>query len=391
MSRASSPTLSTAAMSLASEVSWDSCHRTNKSTPIAGREVIPVGGDGNETALKLELDAGSPSSANRHNALSEVEDHAETVFEKPESMDPLTPSAMVNEPAVDPKFCFADSNITVQAEESLFRVHEFKLNEFQNLMPLIGAAQTDSEGRKTVRLEETAEDIRNMFTVLYSSTYAPESFDAATLKSTLRFATLYGHAQLRATTIGRLEKLALPPIERFALSRDFNVESWMSKALDDLCCREKSLTAEEGEVLGVRKFAEVAARREERLSRSRFANVFTPVLNAAKAATQIAQTSASAGASKIAPSVVASNATTSSEPAVTENTLGHSEPESSALSSSPRFDSALVSSPVSAWLSSSRSALVGVTSVSARNFGLNPPVPNSSWWSSLGSKKSPQS
>ncbi|KAF8602057.1 hypothetical protein BDV93DRAFT_524268 [Ceratobasidium sp. AG-I] len=249
-------------MSLASEASWDSCHQTDGSTPIPKAKDAPSGDKGGKPDLNPEpvapLDDGNATPLK----ISELADHAGTADNGPESTDSQTSPFAISEPAVDPEFCFPDSNITVQAEESLFRVHEYKLMEFQDLKPLIEATQANSEGRKILRLEGTAEDIRNAFKVLYSSAYAPPSFDTDTLKSTLRFSTLHGHDQLRAFAIRKLEKVYLPPLERFALSRDCGVESWMSKALDDLCWREKPITAEEGEVLGMKKFAEVAARRE---------------------------------------------------------------------------------------------------------------------------------
>lgn len=104
--------------------------------------------------------------------------------------------------------------------------------------------------------------IQSLTPYRYLSAYDPQSFDATKLKSTLRLSATYNHPKLRAFAIKNLEELTLPPIERFALSRDCNVKSWMPEALRDLCRREEPITAAEGEVLGVKMLTKVAAKRE---------------------------------------------------------------------------------------------------------------------------------
>jgi hypothetical protein len=56
-----------------------------------------------------------------------------------------------------------------QIDQSLFRVHEFKLREFEDLRNTLQDAQKDGEGRKTIYLTTSSDDFRRMLAVLYSS------------------------------------------------------------------------------------------------------------------------------------------------------------------------------------------------------------------------------
>ncbi|KAG8739491.1 hypothetical protein FRC10_005587 [Ceratobasidium sp. 414] len=173
------------------------------------------------------------------------------------------PEPSLSEPSVpDASYNFEDGNVTVQVEQCLFRVHEYKLKEFQYLRPLLADAQKDANGRKTIHVFATSDDFRRMLAVLYSSAYEPSTFTSGTLKSTLRLATTHKHRALREYAIQNLEKRTLQPIERFALSRDCGVTSWMATALDDLVWREEPISVDEAQVLGFEKFTEVASRRE---------------------------------------------------------------------------------------------------------------------------------
>ncbi|KAH7302852.1 hypothetical protein B0J17DRAFT_294141 [Rhizoctonia solani] len=118
------------------------------------------------------------------------------------------------------------------------------------------------QGRRTINLQDNADDIRNLLVVLYSSVYNPQPFSTTVLMSTAELATKYAHPILREFAIDELKKHMLEPIDRFVLSRDCGVMGWMSKAIDDLCWREVPITVAEAQILGPEKFVEVAARRE---------------------------------------------------------------------------------------------------------------------------------
>ncbi|KAH7339038.1 hypothetical protein B0J17DRAFT_717464 [Rhizoctonia solani] len=103
----------------------------------------------------------------------------------------------------------------------------------------------DDQGRRTINLQDNADDIRNLLVVLYSSVYNPQPFSTTALMSTSKLATKYARPILREFAIDELKKHMLEPIDRLVLSRDCSVMGWMSKAIDDLCWRELPITVAE--------------------------------------------------------------------------------------------------------------------------------------------------
>ncbi|KAF8602064.1 hypothetical protein BDV93DRAFT_524272 [Ceratobasidium sp. AG-I] len=254
-------------MSLASEPSSVNSQHSSRPARASESEIIPGAYKFEERASESEFECPTPS--NKGVVLPEPTDNTEPTDKEKESLGPLEDPLAVpaaTELVADPDFCFDDSNITLKVEKHIFRVHAFKLKEFNNIKPLIEDTQKDLEGCKRVELVGSADDFHNVFTILYSSAYDPQIFDATVLKSTLRLSAIHDHPKLRIFAIQKLEQLEILPIERFALSRDCNIESWMSTALDDLSQRREPITADEAEVLGARKLAELAARREQLIS-----------------------------------------------------------------------------------------------------------------------------
>ncbi|CAE6452892.1 unnamed protein product [Rhizoctonia solani] len=198
------------------------------------------------------------------NPISEEENTKQDTIPESDPSPPKshTTSAFGGAPTCDPAFNFSDTNIQIKVENRLFRIHQFKLNEFDRLRPKLEQATKDDKERKTIEFQDSADDFHRLLVVLYSSAYDFHLFGAATLKSTLKLAAKYGHPTLRTFAIKELEKHELEPIDRFALSRDCGVTEWMSKAIDDLCWREDPMTIAEARILGPEKFVEVASRRE---------------------------------------------------------------------------------------------------------------------------------
>ncbi|CAE6398246.1 unnamed protein product [Rhizoctonia solani] len=193
-------------------------------------------------------------------------DRSESDHSSDEESDQLktqTTTTADSGPTCDPAFNFGDTNIQIRTGNRLFRIHQFKLNEFDGLRPKLEQATKDEKEQKTIKLQDDPDDFHNLLIVLYSSAYDFHLFSSATLQSTLKLATKYAHPTLRAFAIKELEKHTLDPIEQFALSRDCGVTEWMSKAIDDLCWRDLPITVAEARILGPEKFVEVAARRED--------------------------------------------------------------------------------------------------------------------------------
>lgn len=163
----------------------------------------------------------------------------------------------------DPNFRFEDANVDLQAGRLHFWVHQHMLEDFQGLKARLDRTPEDEEQeRKLVALRDRAKDVRNMLLVLYSRPYTPHNFDTATFESAFKLASKYGHPGLRTYTIQQLDRHPLSPIERFRLSRDYNVPQWMLRAITELSWRDKPITAAEAGILGAEKTAEVAEKRE---------------------------------------------------------------------------------------------------------------------------------
>lgn len=164
---------------------------------------------------------------------------------------------------------FSDGNVDLVVGIRTFRLHKYKLSEFEAIRGMVEAGRGAPGGELNdhplrVTLEADVDDVCNMLSVLYSPVYTIETqnFGIGVLKSTLRFATQFQHLPLRSFAIQRLEKESIPPIERIVMSRQSNVPSWMQSALDELCVREAPISFIEAITLGTKTFVEVAARRE---------------------------------------------------------------------------------------------------------------------------------
>ncbi|QRV95130.1 hypothetical protein RhiJN_23148 [Ceratobasidium sp. AG-Ba] len=241
--------LSDPALSVVSDHAWDNSYQVDSVPPS------PTLDPGQRTPVTAEPMGGT---ANRRESMVSV---PTTSTSTPTSA--TEPPPRPNDAALaDSSYNFEDGNVTVQIEQCLFRVHEFKLKEFEDLKGMLQGAQKDEDGRKTIYLTANPSEFRRMLAVLYSCGYDRPTFTTGTLKASLRFATLYKHTSIRDYAIRHLEKRTLPPIERFALARDCEISAWMGPALDDLCWREEPISVDEAQVLGFEKFAEVASRRE---------------------------------------------------------------------------------------------------------------------------------
>ncbi|KAG9103709.1 hypothetical protein FRC06_008703 [Ceratobasidium sp. 370] len=170
--------------------------------------------------------------------------------------------------SVHPEFAFADGNIEIQTSDRLFWIHEYQLSKFNVLAHLIKQTRGDQAGsnlgqRTKLACDQSSADFANAFRVVYASGITSSlEFDADTLTSTLRIATVYNYPGLRNFAISRLEKAGLSAIERIQLSDELLLPSWEKPAFTELCRRPDAITQSEAQVLGVERFAQVARIRE---------------------------------------------------------------------------------------------------------------------------------
>ncbi|KAH7345365.1 hypothetical protein B0J17DRAFT_728338 [Rhizoctonia solani] len=148
-------------------------------------------------------------------------------------------------PPVHPDFTYTDAQVELWTPESAFFVHEFQLKKFSVLAERIQKAR-----RKT----STGSRIQ-----IYSSQGAED---------TLKLASKYDYPDLRQYAIDQLEENHhLSAIRRIELSISFSIPQWELTVFAELCRRPEPISAEEAEILGMRRLVDISRIREEEQSR----------------------------------------------------------------------------------------------------------------------------
>lgn len=80
--------------------------------------------------------------------------------------------------------------------------------------------------------------------------------------SAYRLAKIWEFDQLRDYIYKQLDNSVKEPILRIKCADLLGLENWIAPAFAELCRRAQSLTAEEGAMLGLARFAEVCKQRE---------------------------------------------------------------------------------------------------------------------------------
>ncbi|CAE6403366.1 unnamed protein product [Rhizoctonia solani] len=176
-------------------------------------------------------------------------------------------------PPVHPDFTYTDAQVELWTSESAFFVHEFQLKKFSVLAERIRKArrETPAGSRIRIRSSQNAGDVRNTLVVLYTCVAAKHRappFDSETLISTLKMASKYDYPDLRRYAIDQLEgSHHLSAIRRIELSISFSIPGWELTVFAELCRRPEPISAEEAEILGMRRFVDISRIREEEQSR----------------------------------------------------------------------------------------------------------------------------
>ncbi|KAG9012545.1 hypothetical protein FRB90_006648 [Tulasnella sp. 427] len=84
----------------------------------------------------------------------------------------------------------------------------------------------------------------------------------------LQLATAWGFQTLRHFIVEHLDSLLDDPLRRIKLADQCDIKEWLNPSYAKLCARATPLTAEEGEVLGIKRFAALCRIREEALQRN---------------------------------------------------------------------------------------------------------------------------
>ncbi|KAG8943066.1 hypothetical protein FRC03_002683 [Tulasnella sp. 419] len=149
-----------------------------------------------------------------------------------------------------------------QVEQTLFRTQELVLRRFRGLAGLLRGKDPNE-----VHILEgvTESEMAATLDILEARWFqGSPDFNFNQWKGALWVATLWNFEMLRDLSIRKIEDMKPPPLEILPLAKKCNVTRLFSMAYIDLCMRSTPITAEEGELLGYRRFADLVSIRESR-------------------------------------------------------------------------------------------------------------------------------
>ncbi|KAG9081018.1 hypothetical protein FS749_007839 [Ceratobasidium sp. UAMH 11750] len=153
---------------------------------------------------------------------------------------------------------FADGNVTIKVESTLFQLHEYRLQDFgaiaahlsvrparnvcsvsnDQVSPasshaVVTQVARDALGLNGLELLVDAFQFRSAMNILYYQdlhglSMDPPSLSGPELIAGLRFATQFGNLILRQICVRFLEGKALPPLEYSVLSEEMQIAEWQT-------------------------------------------------------------------------------------------------------------------------------------------------------------------
>ncbi|QRV78384.1 The BTB (BR-C, ttk and bab)/POZ (Pox virus and Zinc finger) domain [Ceratobasidium sp. AG-Ba] len=182
-----------------------------------------------------------------------------------------------------PKFCFDNTLIAIQIEDTLFNVHKYQLMKsttFSDMFTIAEESEDSTKKQEGLSLENpivldrvSASDFECLMTVLYArqfhsplshfSSHQPEP-EASLIIPAFRLANMWNFTELCAYLMPLAEK-ALSDVDKIVFAREFKVTDWLLPAHVNLCLREKSVTTQEANKLGLDTLLFMLRFREDRL------------------------------------------------------------------------------------------------------------------------------
>ncbi|KAG8700090.1 hypothetical protein FRC08_004931 [Ceratobasidium sp. 394] len=180
-----------------------------------------------------------------------------------------------------PKFCFDNTLIALQIENTLFNVHKYQLMKSTTFSDMFAIAE-ESEDEQTTRegssldhpivmQRVSASDFECLMTVLYARhLYAPPSHfsahqpepEASLIIPAFRLANMWNFVDLCAY-LKPLAERVLDDVDKIVFAREFKVTEWLAPAHAKLCLREERITTQEAEKLGLSSLLYISRFREE--------------------------------------------------------------------------------------------------------------------------------
>ncbi|KAG8921817.1 hypothetical protein FRC02_012339 [Tulasnella sp. 418] len=161
---------------------------------------------------------------------------------------------------------YAGSYISYQVERTIFRAEEATLRQFQGLAEVLDREDAGKISDKIIMLDgvNETEMVATMDLLEARWFQGPPPFSLDQWKAVLFVTTMWKFSILRDLAIRSIEDMKPPPLDTILLARGYNVPRLLSMAYTDLCMRTTPITAEEGEILGYRSFADLVRIRESR-------------------------------------------------------------------------------------------------------------------------------
>ncbi|KAJ7167142.1 hypothetical protein C8R43DRAFT_877346, partial [Mycena crocata] len=142
------------------------------------------------------------------------------------------------------RFWYDDGNIVLQAGHMQYKLHRYLFDQ-STALPLTPT----SSG--SWMLNATQTDFDRLLSVLYPANRSEhECKTVEEWTSVLHLADLWHMDDIRRLAIAQLAQCA-GPVDRIALGHQYKITEWLGPAYLALVMRKESITAEEGEKLGV--------------------------------------------------------------------------------------------------------------------------------------------
>ncbi|KAG8767257.1 hypothetical protein FRC12_006371 [Ceratobasidium sp. 428] len=181
------------------------------------------------------------------------------------------PAAIANR---HPNFCFDDSLVAIQIENTIFNVHKYQLMEsttFSDMFAIGNTSNNNQTAREGSSLDcpiamkgVSATDFECLMTVLYAkhfSDYHPKP-EFSLIAPAFRLASMWNFGSVCAH-LKSLAERALDHADKIVFAREFGFTEWLAPAHTKLCLRQEKLTPEEASKLGLESLFFISQYREK--------------------------------------------------------------------------------------------------------------------------------
>ncbi|KAH7338055.1 hypothetical protein B0J17DRAFT_628618 [Rhizoctonia solani] len=171
-----------------------------------------------------------------------------------------------------PEFCFDNTLIAIQIENTLFNVHKYQLTKSEVFSDMFKMPKPEGdEPEEGSSLEHpiviegvVASDFAALLRVLYASLFSSHqpTPEAPLIIPAFRLANMFNFSELRAYLLPLAEK-GLGDADKIVFAREFNIKEWLVPAYTRLCQREEHLSVAEARKLEVDSVLMISQVREQ--------------------------------------------------------------------------------------------------------------------------------